>query len=147
MKNITFNGSFIFLTIIPLIWSALDALYLVEGMVGMMAVSVIQIYLDNGRKLWKPETPLIYQTSTLKSYLKLCLALTPESKKLLKIAAICAVVFPCFMYKTCLCFYNAEIGYYNDFLGFGINTYLTRLFQVKVSCPEGAPCQMYATIP
>lgn len=39
------------------------------------------------------------------------------------------------------------MGYYNDILGFGINTYLTRIFQLKDSCPSGAPCHMYATIP
>lgn len=51
------------------------------------------------------------------------------------------------MYRTCLCFYNAEIGYYNHALGFGVNTYLSRIFQLKTSCPPGPPCHMYATIP
>jgi hypothetical protein len=54
LKNITFNGCFVSLTIIPLICMALGNLYLIEGMLGMMAVSVLQIYLDNGRQLWKP---------------------------------------------------------------------------------------------
>lgn len=29
LKNITFNGAFIFLTIMPLIWTAFDVIYLV----------------------------------------------------------------------------------------------------------------------
>jgi hypothetical protein len=52
LKNITFNSAFVFLTIIPLICSALDVLYLIEGMIGMMAVSTVQILIDNGRKKW-----------------------------------------------------------------------------------------------
>lgn len=147
LKNITFNGTFVSLTIIPLILSALDVLYLIEGMVGMMLISTIQIYLDNGRKLWKEEEPFNYRMPTLKTYLTLCLKLTPAMKKLLKVAAVCAVVFPLLMYKTCLCFYNSEIGYYNERLGFGINTYMSRMFQLKTSCPPGPPCHMYATIP
>jgi hypothetical protein len=39
------------------------------------------------------------------------------------------------MYKTCLCFYNEEVGYYNHALGFGINTYFSRLATLKKSCP------------
>ena len=77
LKNITFNGGFILLTIIPLAWSALDGISLIEGMLGMMLVSTVQIYLDNGRKLWRPEIPFNYRASTLKSYLRLCLQLTP----------------------------------------------------------------------
>lgn len=51
------------------------------------------------------------------------------------------------MYKTCLCFYNEEIGFYSMKLGFGVNTYFTRIFQLRDACPPGQPCQMYATIP
>lgn len=147
LKNISFNGMFISLTIIPLIWTAFDGLYLIEGMLLMMMISIIQIYLDNGRQLWEEEASFSDRMPAIKAYLSLCLRLTPQSKKLLKIAAICAVVFPCLLYKTCLCFYNAEVGYYNDHLGFGVNTYLSRMFQLKTSCPPGPPCQMYATVP
>lgn len=55
LKNITFNGTFVSLTIIPLICSALDVIYVVEGMLGMMAIQTLQIYLDNGRKLWNQD--------------------------------------------------------------------------------------------
>ena len=51
------------------------------------------------------------------------------------------------MYKTCLCFYNSEVGYYNDLLGFGINTCFIRSLVLKESCPAGGPCQMYTTLP
>lgn len=77
LKNITFNGAFIFLTIIPLICSALDVINLVEGMLGMMLVSTIQIFLDNGRKQWIDDSPFNYRMPTLKAYLTLCLRLTP----------------------------------------------------------------------
>ena len=52
LKNVTFNGAFICLTLIPLICSALDVIYLITGMVGMMLVSTVQIFLDNGRQKW-----------------------------------------------------------------------------------------------
>ena len=51
------------------------------------------------------------------------------------------------MYKTCITFYNAEVGYYNDWVGFGMNTYLSRMASLKQSCPPGPPCQLYATVP
>jgi len=113
----------------------------------MMAVSVVQIYLDNGRKKWDSEARFNYQMSTIKNYTTLCFKLSSDSKKLLKIAAVCAIVFPLFMYRSCLTFYNAEVGYYNHKLGFGVNTYFTRMFQLKTSCPPGPPCHMYATVP
>jgi hypothetical protein len=83
----------------------------------------------------------------MQKFVNLSLKLSPRAKKMIKYAIVASIIAPLFMYKTCLCFYNAEIGYYNDRLGVGINTYFTRLFQLKVSCPEGAPCQMYATVP
>lgn len=52
LKDFTFNGTFVCITIIPLICSALDVLNIIEGMVGMMIVQVIQIYLNNGRNKW-----------------------------------------------------------------------------------------------
>lgn len=52
LKNFTFNGTFVCITIIPLICSALDVLNVIEGMIGMMIVQVIQIYLNNGRNKW-----------------------------------------------------------------------------------------------
>ena len=147
LKNITFNGSFICLTIIPLVWQALDGINILEGILGMLAISAIQIYLDNGRRLWKAETPIRYQASTLKTYLKLCLQLTPESIKLLKIAVVCAVIFNFLMYKTCISFFNVEIGWYSHSLGIGINTYVSRHLQLRESCPVGPPCHLYATVP
>lgn len=77
LKNITFNGAFICLTIIPLICSALDVLYLVEGMLLMMMISILQIFLDNGRKQWREDDPFNYRMPTLKTYLVLCLKLSP----------------------------------------------------------------------
>ena len=113
----------------------------------MMIVQTIQIYLNNGRNKWDEEAGFHMHLSTFKNYISLCLQLTPPSKKQLKKAAIYSVIFPLLMYKTCLCFYNEQVGFYSDLLGFGVNTYLTRIFQLKDSCPSGGPCQMYATIP
>jgi len=42
-------------------------------------------------------------------------------------AAIFCVVLPLIFHKTCLCFYNNEIGVYSKQLGFGFNTELSRL--------------------
>lgn len=147
LKNFTFNGGFVCLTLIPLVCSALDVLYLVEGMVGMMLIQTIKIYLNNGRTRWDEEAPFQMHLSTFKHYVSLCLKPTPQMIKQLKKAAIISILAPLLMYKTCLCFYNDEVGYYSDLLGFGVNTYLSRIFQLKDSCPPGPPCHMYATIP
>lgn len=62
----------------------------------------------------------------MNEYISLCLKLTKFSQKVLLIGPIVVVLVNLFMYKTCLCFYNSEVGYYNDALGFGINTYCYR---------------------
>jgi hypothetical protein len=147
LKNFTFNGIFVSLSIIPVICSGLDVIYLVEGMLGMMAVDVVQIYLNNGRKKWDEETELTVHVPTIKKYISLCLKLSPDSVKDLKKSAVYSVLFPLLLYRTCLCFYNEEVGFYSYTVGFGINTYFSRIFQLKESCPVGGPCQMYATIP
>lgn len=54
---------------------------------------------------------------------------------------------PILFHKSCVCFYNEEIGFYSHSLGFGLNSYITRLMQLKRSCPPGPPCHIYATIP
>lgn len=131
IKNILFNGSFICITIIPLVWQALDAINILEGILGMMLVSTIQIYLDNGRHRWTTEVNLQNRASTLKTYLKLCLKLSPQSKKLLKIAIVAALVSNIVMYKTCISFFNAEVGFYSKLVGFGMNTYVTRQIQLR----------------
>lgn len=68
-------------------------------------------------------------------------------KKDLIIVAIISILVPLFCHRTCLCFYNDEIGYYNHLLGFGINTMFTRLFQLNKACPPGPPCHLYTTLP
>lgn len=57
-----------------------------------------------------------------------------------------SIGFPLFGEKTCLCFYNDEIGLYLNFYG-SINTKMTRYFQLKEACPPGPPCHIYATLP
>lgn len=114
----------------------------------MMFFLTIMTLLDNGRKNWNDDDELGWNTwSRRKRFISGCLKLNNSVKKDLIKNAIISVVCSLFLYKTCLCFYNFEVGYYNNLLGFGINTYVTRIFQFKDSCPVGAPCQMYATIP
>lgn len=52
LKDITFFLTFLFLSIIPMICSALDVIWLIEGIIGMMAILILSIFLDNGRKNW-----------------------------------------------------------------------------------------------
>lgn len=147
LKNFTFNSTFCLLSGIPLVLSALDIIYLIEGMIGMSGILSIMVLLDNGRNLWDWGMYSSNKSSTVIAYLRLCLKIDPDVKKKIIKMIIISVLWVLFMYKTCLCFYNIEIGYYNNLLGFGINTYFTRLFQLERSCPPGPPCQMYATIP
>jgi hypothetical protein len=155
LKTITFNATFIFLSLIPLICQALDIIYLITGIVGQLTILLIGIYLDNGRKLWNNDQTLLSNNTNVsngnlvifKEFLRKCFSLSKNTKKRIIINTIVVILVNVFMYKTCLCFYNSEIGYYNQKLGFGINTCLTRRFQLKESCPQGAPCQIYATIP
>ncbi len=63
------------------------------------------------------------------------------------IAALVSIILPLFFYKTCISFYNDEIGYTSNFFGPAINTYWARWLELKRSCPPGPPCHVYATIP
>ena len=69
------------------------------------------------------------------------------NKKTIIIALILSVFFNIFFYKTCISFFNEEIGYSNSMFGPALNTYWTRLLELKQSCPPGPPCHVYATIP
>lgn len=61
--------------------------------------------------------------------------------------AVASIVTSLFMHRTCLCFYVDGIGYYNHWLGFGVNTMFTRLFALRKACPPGPPCHLYTTLP
>lgn len=146
LKNITFNSTFISLSLIPLTCAALDVIGFVAGLLGMSLLLVTMLILNNGREHWHLRSEYS-AVSSGKAFRKLAFTMNPQlKKKILTIIVICLIA-NLFMHKTCVCFFNREVGYYNDFLGFGINTCFTRFFQVSKSCPEGAPCHMYATIP
>lgn len=147
LKDVAFNTGFRLLSGIPLICSALDVIYLIEGIIGMTSILAIMVLLDSGRRKWDCEMHTSTNSSSIMAYLQLCLQIDPLVKKKIVKMAVISTLCVLFMYKTCLCFYNMEIGYYNNLLGFGINTYFTRLFQLEQSCPPGPPCQMYTTVP
>ena len=52
LKGICFNMTFYCLSLIPVVCSALDVLYVFEGMLGMFAILMGCIFLDNGRRNW-----------------------------------------------------------------------------------------------
>lgn len=53
LKNIFFNLTFIFLSIIPLICAALDVTYMVVGIIGEAGILSAMVILNNGRKRWE----------------------------------------------------------------------------------------------
>lgn len=60
---------------------------------------------------------------------------------------IASLLFNGFMYRSCLCFYNNEIVYYNKPFGFGFSTMIMRMLALPIACPLGGPCQLYTTLP
>jgi hypothetical protein len=89
----------------------------------------------------------IFTKSAFDAFFKLAFTFDKKTKNQIKAAVIISLIANLFMYRSCLCFYNDDIGYYNPQLGFGVNTYVTRLLSLKKSCPPGPPCHMYATVP
>lgn len=85
--------------------------------------------------------------SAAKAFLRLAFKMNPKVIQWFKIVTIISLVSNLLMYRSCLCFYNDEIGFYSHKLGYGINTYATRLLQVQKACPPGPPCQVYTTVP
>lgn len=59
-------------------------------------------------------------------FLNRCLKGKKWNKKLILIAALLSVFWNLFFYKTCVAFYNDEIGYTSNFFGPAINTYWAR---------------------
>ena len=103
---------FIFLSIIPLICSALDVIYLILGAIGMGGILALMVILNNGRKLWDFRHSF-NRVANIKTFFVLSFKLSSDEKKKIKKVIIISIIATLFMYKTCLCFYNAEIGYYN----------------------------------
>lgn len=68
-------------------------------------------------------------------------------KKVYLLALIASIALPLLFYKTCISFYNEQIGYTSRIFGPAFNTYWTRLLELHQSCPPGPPCHVYATIP
>lgn len=80
-------------------------------------------------------------------FLRNCLRSKSSNKKNLIIAALLSIFWNLFFYKTCVAFYNDEIGYTSNFFGPAINTYWARWLELKQACPPGPPCHAYVTIP
>lgn len=98
----------------------------------MAGINALRIILDNGRRRWDQEVHRSHPraTSITKVFWALSRKLDPATKKKIYKAVGIAIFANLIMYRTCLCFYNIEIGYYNEWLGFGINTYATRFIQL-----------------
>ncbi len=116
LKSLTFNGGFVFLSLIPLFCQALDIIDLIEGILGQLTILVIGVFMDNGRIQWNNDNILLSTgTNTprnnfipmLKEYLSLCLKLTRSSKKRIITCAIVTILVNILMFRTCLCFYNS----------------------------------------
>jgi hypothetical protein len=103
--------------------------------------------LNNGRRRWSLEKDNVFSRSAWEAFVELMLRIDPKTVKQIKVALLIALLSNMFMYRSCLCFYNDDVGYYNPHFGFGINTYATRLTQLHKSCPPGPPCHVYATVP
>lgn len=143
LESFFYRATFGFLSMVPLICSATDTINTVFGMVGMMAILSYMVITNTRQQLERrhqggENQPLLGVTA-LQSQRTL--------KKKLLIVGIISIVVPLFCHRTCLCFYNNEIGYYNNLLGFGINTMFTRFFQLQKACPPGPPCHLYTTLP
>jgi hypothetical protein len=73
------------------------------------------------------DAPLFNQVPLRKAaFVSGCLRGKKWNKKTLILAAVLSVFFNLFFYKTCVAFYNDEIGYTSNFFGPAINTYWAR---------------------
>jgi hypothetical protein len=70
--------------------------------------------------------PLVQSENNQFLFIKRCLRKKGSNKKALIIAAVFSIFLPLFFYKTCISFYNDEIGYTSNIFGPAINTYWAR---------------------
>jgi hypothetical protein len=145
LESFFYQATFVLLSLVPLICSSLDAINTGFGIIGMMIILSAMVILNNRRLLRNQDgnNQHSYQAVDARRRITDKKAL----KKKLIIVAIISILLPLLGHRTCLCFYNDEIGYYNYTLGYGINTMATRFFQLKRACPPGPPCHLYATLP
>lgn len=120
---------------------------MIVGIIGQSAILSGMVIINNGRRRWDWGMHQTHTKSVTKAFLELAFQIDPATKKKIIQMVIISTLGNMFMYRTCLCFYNIQIGFYNPVLGFGINTYITRFLQTERSCPPGPPCQMYTTVP
>jgi len=113
----------------------------------MMIICSILAFLNNGRRNWTSDKLTESALKNILNFIKISLKMNKTIKKDLLKAIIFSILLTSFYYKTCLCYYHPEVGFFSQFFNFGVNTCFTRLFQLKDSCPPGPPCHMYATIP
>ncbi len=135
------------MSVIPLICSGLTVIPTYGGIIGMFLILASLVLLSNYRTFSRVTANYLGNMNWMVNIRRSFRYKPSILKKKLLIAAAVSILLPLFMHRTCLCFYNADIGYYNKFLGFGINTMVTRFFQYKKACPPGPPCHLYATIP
>lgn len=139
--------TFVFLSLVPLICSSVTVLPTIGGIFGMMLILSVMV-ITNNHRTFREETKQTLGRMNWKITLGRSIIHNKKSlKQKLIIVAIVSIILPLFAHRTCLCFYNDEIGYYNHALGFGINTMFTRLFQLNKACPPGPPCHLYTTLP
>lgn len=139
--------TFIFLSLVPLICSATTVIPTIGGIFGMMLILSIKVITNNHRAFLKETEKTVGKMDWYVTLRRSMNFNKKTIKKQLILVAIFSILLPLFAHRTCLCFYNDEIGYYNHALGFGINTMFTRLFQLNKACPPGPPCHLYTTLP
>jgi ABC-type Fe3+ transport system permease subunit len=109
LKEWFLSLGFVFFSMIPLICAALDVLYLFEGAIGMAAILILMVYVRNGTKQYEHVSSFEHANTFVRKALHLG---SSAKKQIIKMIVI-AILANLFLYKTCLCFYNSEIGYYN----------------------------------
>lgn len=146
IEHFFLGAGFIFLSLAPVIVMAVDVIPFIAGLLlnfGALAGWMATLnYLDYER-----DTVNHYKGSCLVEFKKSLKYKRPSLNKKWLYVAIASLLVNGLFYRSCLCFYNDEIPYYNQLLGFGLSSWITRFVRLPIACPKGGPCQLYTTLP
>ena len=140
------GSAFFWISFIPVLCQAFDLIPWALGLLlnfGVLSAGlVVANYVD-----YSEETRHHYKSSYVVEFKKSLGFKKRSMKKKWLYVALGSLLLNGIFYRTCLCFFNDEIKYYNQLLGFGLSTFITRLVTLPVACPYGGPCQLYTTLP
>ena len=146
VEKFLLGSGFVWLSLAPVVVMAVDVIPFAAGL--LLNFGVLAGWMATLHYLrYEKETANHYKSSSWIEFKRSLRHRRPSLNKKWLIVGLASLLVNCLAYRSCLCFYNNEMPYYNQLLGFGLSSWITRFARLPVACPVGKPCQLYTTLP